>query len=253
MNIAYVIFSIKKYKGIEKMKSVNIYLRLVAGLVFALSAPISNAMVIYDNGVQANEVVAGVLSTTTANPDAQVADDFFLPTGKWVITDLHWLGIDIENDPTSTFDIYFYEDSSGQPTGGPGDPSGTAVEFRSVSVTGSDTGETLTLENLTIFEYSVFIDPVELLGDKTYWLAIQSTGDDSGWFFALKNDGGNAKFGGLGNDYWTDIGVVAPNNCGSTSCSAGFQLTGHVPEPTTLTLFSLGLAGLGFTRRRMKA
>jgi hypothetical protein len=214
--------------------------------------------VIYDNGVLVSDIDAGISSATiTGTPEIvrQIADDFILDSGStWSVTDVHWLGWDIENDPTSTFDIYFYADNGGKPTGGPGDPSATAIATRSVNVTGLDTGETYLGGGSKIFEYSTLVDPVELVGGLTYWLAIQST-DGENWNWALdRREGGNAQFWGsdFTPDNWTDLGDAFNQSCFG-GCSAAFQLTG-VPVPAALWLFGSGLLGLvGIARRRKAA
>ena len=84
--------------------------------------------VIYDNGVLVSDIDVAISSATiTGTPEIvrQIADDFILDSGStWSVTDVHWLGWDIENDPTSTFNIYFYADNGGKPTGGGGRPLG---------------------------------------------------------------------------------------------------------------------------------
>lgn len=213
--------------------------------------------VIYDNGVLVSDIDAAISSATiTGTPEIvrQVADDFVLDSGStWSVTDVHWLGYDIFNNPASTFNIYFYANNDGKPTGGPGDPSSTAIATRSVNVTGVDTGETYLGSDFKIFEYGAFIDPVELVGGLTYWLAIQST-DGENWVWALdRRDGGNAQFWGsdFTPDNWTDLGDAFNQSCFG-GCSAAFQLTG-VPVPPALWLFGSGLIGLAGIARRKKA
>lgn len=48
-------------------------------------------------------------------------------------------------------------------------------------------------------------------------------------------------------------GAGVPGWTSSPGVALSFRLTNTIPEPATFALLSLGLAGLGFTRRRMKA
>jgi hypothetical protein len=56
-----------------------------------------------------------------------------------------------------------------------------------------------------------------------------------------------------GVTYDDDLGFQSGGYISDTRCEEGCTLAPAVPEPTTLILSSIGLAGLGFTRRRMKA
>ncbi len=60
--------------------------------------------------------------------DSQAADDFML-TGTAKITALEWVGGFWNGSPLTVpqWNIMFYEDAGGKPTGGPTDPTDTAV------------------------------------------------------------------------------------------------------------------------------
>jgi hypothetical protein len=78
----------------------------------------------------------------------------------------------------------------------------------------------------------------------TYWIGLNSdfTGIRSGWDNTL---GGVDTIPGfrLINNSYPPPGTVIANNL-------AFSITGSIPEPTTLLLLGLGLAGLRFARRR---
>jgi len=225
------------------------FLVLAAIVGFALPA-MAQDPVIWDNG----NGIGGAMSSQldTAYPfDSQVADDFNLPIGPnnepaWNVTDVHWEGGFWNGDPVpGDFRIMFYADAGGYPTGGPADPTGTALAVYDFLY--AEVNET---PNAQGFEYYVDLpDPFVADADTTYWIAIQ-------WvqFFtpqwgisvsdAMQDSPVWMGFPLLGNDYWTPGYIPF-----GTDRDMAFRLTGvAVPEPASLTLLALG--GLTLLRRR---
>lgn len=72
-----------------------------------------------------------------------------------------------------TFDLLFFLDVGGRPSGTPLDPMpGTTIARRTVSITGTDIGLGSFLPN-----FQASFDPVSLEGERTYWLVIAAAGD----------------------------------------------------------------------------
>ena len=175
--------------------------------------------------------------------DSQVADDFNLPTGPqgepaWNVTDVHWEGGHWAAEPTpGDFRIMFYADAGGQPTGGPNDPTGTALAVYDFAH--ADVNET---PNAQGFEYYADL-PAPFVADAntTYWIAIQwvqffppawgiST-SDSRWGSEVMMG-----FPLLGYDYWTPGHIPYGDER-----DMAFKLTGvPIPEPASLMLLALG-------------
>ena len=70
----------------------------------------------------------------------------------------------------------------------------------------------------------------------------------AGWLW-----GGENIFTNPGVSAWGFVGSIFSNVNSVRSIALFEQVTAPVPEPTILALLSLGLAGLGFTRRKVKA
>ena len=108
-------------------------LMMLGGMEMAVgvsSMAVANDPIVYDNipaGYNLYSAMSSQLSSIYRF-DSQTADDFILNSDMF-ITGVSWFGGFFRpGDPTppDAFNILIYADAGGVPTGGPGDPSGTA-------------------------------------------------------------------------------------------------------------------------------
>jgi len=179
--------------------------------------------------------------------DSQVGDDFlFEATGEpWAVTGVQWSGGfwgGMEPDPGQPFNIFFYADNGtgSAPTGGPEDPSDTALAaYWGLYPTETSIGG-------WNYEYELDLpSPFMAENNLKYWVAIQSVNFAHpmwGILESLDQQLAEAVLGFplLEIPYWTDIEDVE---------DVAFRLTGYqVPEPASLSL--LAVSALGALRRR---
>lgn len=210
---------------------------LFAGLYFVLGVSMAHAgPIIYDSNVLLGNGVGSDLSNGTA-----VAEDFVLQAGANTIADIHWTGGYFEAPASSdNFTIQIFDDNAGQP--------GAILHNLSNIVDAGRVDTGVDLAVYSIFAYWIDIAPLDLSAGDTYWLSIfNTTSPDERWFWGSNASGGNAQFRFFQppdpDPGWETVDYTMD-----------FQLTGpsSIPEPTTLALMGLGLAGIGYGRRRSK-
>lgn len=183
---------------------------------------------------------------------SQTADDFSLTANATVRKIRFWGGyFNGVPAPISSFNVLIYADAGGQPTGTPGDPTGTALHSFTVSATVVDTGASISGASSNIFRYDFDLGAGFLAtAGTTYWLAIQAAVEfppQWGWATQLA---------GAGDPIAQWMPVAGLNEWRSIAHTdhAQFRLFsrtgGGIPLPGAAGLAALGLFGVTVRRRR---
>ena len=240
----------------------KLYLKsvLVAGLLL-LSAIPASAAIIFDAGPPSTAIDSMFLSDVDASATGsgtvqQIGGFFDLAAGASTITDIHWWGIYGANnlgqqalhDDDFTIRIFsstgFAVDTPAIYQNNVGNDVNRTDTGLDVPVTGTDT----TVRPYDLFSYWVDIDPLVLLPNTFYLLSIfnDTTGHINSWSWSRSSTNS-----GVGVSAFRAASLESPdgNPWNPLSGDMAFHLTA-VPEPTTLLALGLGLAGLGFARKR---
>lgn len=227
----------------------------------------------YDNGPP--DYTEGAFPSDFDYP-GQEASQFTLETDTSV-TDVHWFGVYYgsevsevapqETPPESDdFTIRFFNvDELYLGAGTWGDIAKTTpfYEHNVGDVDRSDTGDTVPeLEGsgvLDVYEYSTFINTVDLTGDTSYFLSIvnntieeSETSPEFHWAWQPSSENnGPANYRSIDGDAWNYDEAIS-HSFSLTSTDLIPTGTPPIPEPATAVLGLLGIAAVGLHLRRRR-
>ena len=209
-------------------------LKRLAGVALALGmAHGAQALTVFNNG--APNQVSGVNMSSNV-----VAEDFTLLAATNITNFRFWSIQDLASAYTGTLQVTVYSDAGGT-------PGGVAVASATSSPAATATGAS------TAFGYAEYVFDIPVaatLGAGTYWLAIANfplnpiTPGDMLWETTSGGLGSTAKY--LQGASWIDALEHLAFRVDGTLVGGG-----NVPEPSTLALLAVALAGAAVMRRRV--
>jgi len=213
------------------MKKLVLFVAIAA---MALMTGVASADIIYDNGSHNS----GYIWVSDYSYGAVEADSFVLAAGANTIKDIHWWGAYYKGVTADDFTIKIYDTPAGAVLPG--------AELYTIkgAVTRTTTG-VIGENGLEIYYYSIVINPIALAAGETFWLEIANNTDGAEWGWSTSSSGSHVASLGEGWEILDE--ELAFNLTDDTQIPP----TG-VPEPATMMLLGLGLAGVAVARKKFR-